>query len=185
MIAHCLTGDLVKYQQPADTLNYKFGNGCILTEDIISFGLDVAEMLKGKEFNFGNIVVDISESDDFCIKPPRFFETYSNLKKRVFNEYNNIKFLLKISERQSSIFEAWINSLSLDVIVSESTVVSKPAIGNTYFALPISIMTICFIVFFFNVIFVKNDLLQFVLGISSGVLLYEGYLLLGIYKDRL
>jgi hypothetical protein len=137
-------------------------------------------------------VVDISEADVFSIKHRRFFGACIDLEKHLRSKHKDIRFQLIVNDRQKEIFGEFIEALSLDAVVGRAytPVVLENArqesahvIRLKYFAFPICLMAVCLLVFIGTLLFIRNVPLKFVLGISSGILVYEGYLLMRIYDE--
>jgi hypothetical protein len=192
MTTACTVSTLVKYEKPPETINYKFGTGPVFTDELEGFSADVTEILKEQGQKIKALVVDISEADDFSIKHRRFFGACNDLERQVRGKHKGIRFQLIVNDRQKEIFGEFMEALSVDAVVGRvyAPVVlektrreSAHMIRLKYFAFPICLIAVCFLVFIGSLLFIRNIPLKFVLGISSGILLYEGYLLIRIYDE--
>ena len=165
-----------------------------LTDDVNELGCAIEDVLLKESDTIRKVIIDISKADDVLFKPDRLFGICTYFNTSINAMHKDLQLQLTINSRQHEIFQDTIEGFNFPVNIidepddyfwhDEISVKTKKSINVQFliYAGIIPLMVICAFMFLGSELFFKDKLLNFGLRFSSGILLYEGFLLLKIYR---
>ncbi len=163
--------------------------GKLLSEDINELGINIEEILQ-KGNGMRGIVIDISRSDDYMIKPHRFFGLCSYFIERIKSSGQKIDIKIFINARQKENFKEIVDALDVFEVAAEPEdktpqSISSRALSNISIHVALISAFVLLGIIFIKGLYIADDVLRFAISFSSGVLLYEVYILLKVYRKKL
>ncbi len=177
-----------------------FGYSCTLRgriygKDIEKLSSNLYETIKDKIDSIKKLTIDISGTHEILFKPARFFAMCDDLNDTLKSTRQGASLELLIDERHANIFCGIEDAVGFNLSIKESSQLpqldvyeeKKELNWNSLlvYGFSIPLMTACLLAIIGSLIYFSGTLLGFVLTFSSGILAYEGILLIRMLKEKL